>query len=268
MILPNCGFSKELLEHKKDVFGMFNITVHVRGADTLEKYVNEYPNRKMVEWGLLHRLNYPQYHNHVCDDFINALIIFYKYYIYPLENFLKGEDKNAMSLLNDDMFGFEKLNISNELVKDVPYVGKVDGYIDSQSAIYDKINNLYDEFVEVENDDNNPYYDNTERKNKIEKKLTPYIDIISNPSIVRLYSYGKNRSFIEHLRCAIEHGNYDYDYNSGNITFTDSWQDKYYEGNLSIYDLYTLFSKKNRELILNQFVTVYNVEEYVRTRKL
>ena len=268
VILPNCGFSKELLEHKKDVFGMFNITVHVRGADTLEKYVNEYPNRKMVEWGLLHRLNYPQYHNHVCDDFINALIIFYKYYIYPLENFLKGEDKNAMSLLNDDMFGFEKLNISNELVKDVPYVGKVDGYIDSQSAIYDKINNLYDEFVEVENDDNNPYYDNTERKNKIEKKLTPYIDIISNPSIVRLYSYGKNRSFIEHLRCAIEHGNYDYDYNSGNITFTDSWQDKYYEGNLSIYDLYTLFSKKNRDLILNQFVTVYNVEEYVRTRKL
>lgn len=268
LVISNYGFGKELLEHKKLLLESFDIVVHVNNTDIQESYVNEYPNRKMFEWGLLHRLNYPLHHNHVCDNFTDVLVMFYKYYIYPLENFLKGEDKNAMSLLNDEMFGFEKLNINNELIKDVPYVGKVDGYIDSQSAIYDKINHLYEEFVEVENDDDNPYYDNTERKNKIEKKLTPYIDTISNPSIVRIYNYGKNRSFIEHLRCAIEHGNYDFDHNSGDITFTDSWQDKYYKDSININDFYTLFSRENRELIVNQFITVYNVEEYVKTRKL
>ena len=215
---------------------------------------------------MLNRLNSPQNRNHLCDDFIDGLVMFYKYYIYPLENFLKGEDKNAMSLLNDDMFGFEKLNISEQLSKDVPYVGKVDSYIDSQSTICDKINNLYDEFVEVENDDDNPYYDNTDRKNKIEDKLTPYIDTISNPSVMNMYSYGKKRSFIEHIRCAIEHGNYDFDCNSKTTTFIDSWQDKYFKSVLSIYDFYSLFSRENRDLIINQFGTVYNKEGHVRTR--
>ncbi len=265
-ILSNGSFYKDLMEHKKLLLGSFDIVVHINSTGIKENYINEYPNRKLFEWGLLNRLNYPQNRNHLCDDFIDGLVMFYKYYIYPLENFLKGEDKNAMSLLNDDMFGFEKLDISDQLIKDVPYVGKVDSYIDSQGTICDKINNLYDEFVEVENDDDNPYYDNTDRKSKIEEKLTPYIDTISNPSVMNMYSYGKKRSFIEHIRCAIEHGNYDFDCNSKTITFIDSWQDKYFKSVLSIYDFYSLFSRENRDLIINQFGTVYNKEGHVRTR--
>lgn len=266
LVLSNYTLKSNTQDHRKLLLEAFDIVVHISKTDIKDNFINEYPDRKMFEWGLLHKLNNPQNHNHICDDFTNALVIFYKYYIYPLENFLKGEDKNAMSLTNDEMFGFEKLNISDKLIKDVPYVGKVDSYIDSQSTIRDKINNLYDEFVEVENDDNNPYYDNTKRKNKIEEKLAPYIDTISNPSVMNMYSYGKKRSFIEHIRCAIEHGNYDFDYDNKIITFIDSWQDKYYKDEISIYDFYSLFSKENRDLIINQFITVYDVEQYVRTR--
>lgn len=267
-ILPNYPIKTNTQDHRKILNESFDIVVHVNSTDIKENGINEYPNRKMFEWGLIHRLNYPHNRNHICDDFIDTLVMFYKYYIYPLENFLKGEDKNAMSLVNDDMFGFEQLNISDELIKDVPYVGKVDGYIDSQKAISDKINSLYDEYVEAENDDDNPYYDNTERKNRIKEKLEPYIDTINSSSVKRLYSYGKKRSFIEHIRCAIEHGNYDFDYNTNMITFIDSWQDKYYKDEISIYDFYSLFTKENRDLIFNQFGTVYNFDDVEKTRKL
>lgn len=266
LVLSNHGYYADSLDHKKMLIGIFDIVVHVNPTDIKENCVNEYPERKLFEWGLINRLNNPQNRNHVCDDFIDTLVMFYKYYIYPLENFLKGQDKNIMSLLSDEMFGFEKLNISDELLKDIPYVGKVDSYIENQSTMYDKINNLYDEFVEVENDDNNSYYDNTPNKNRIEQKLIPYIDTISNPSVMNIYSYGKKRSFIEHIRCAIEHGTYDFDYNTKSITFIDSWQDKYFKDVISIYDFYSLFSKENRDLIFNQFGTVYNIEGPVRTR--
>ena len=222
---------------------------------------SNYPNRKSFEYSMLEKLSNPLEKDYLGNEFVEPLIDFYRYYIYPLENFLKIEDKNAMSLVNDEMFNFEDLIIaSDKMLKSVENVGKIRDYKNYFPVLENKIKDKYEKLVEKEN---NPYYTDATNIVNLKTELDNYLSFFTNSSIVKFYPYSKKRSLIEHIRCSIEHGTYNYNNEKSNISFIDNWEDNNFNIDLSVLEFMVLVCNENKKMILEQFKNVYSEEENI-----
>ena len=237
----------------------FTLDIYVKEASDNKK--DNYPNRKSFEYSMLEKLDNPLEKKYLGNEFLEPLIDFYKYYIYPLENFLKNEDKNAMSLVNGEMFDFGNLIIaSDKILKDVENVGKIRDYKQYFPTIENKTKEKYERLVEKEN---NPYYTDVTNIENLKTELDNYLSFFTNSSIINFYPYSKKRSLIEHIRCSIEHGTYDYDNEKSNINFVDNWEGNNFNIDLSVLEFMTIVCNENKKMILEQFKNVYNEEEKI-----
>ena len=225
------------------------------------------PEAKDFEMNLITQL-YKADFTSMYDSFVNNLIDFYRYYIYPLENFLKEEDKTIQSLQNDHNFGFESLSIEDSTITDESnLVGKVKNYKKEIKRIESRLNKLYENMVREENikemkKTKEEKEKLQERINSIKENINSLLDLLNNVSVQKMYDYGQNRSLIEHIRCSITHGTFDYKLKSDEISFTDEWQGQKEELIIKNKDFENLFSYDNKEKIRNQYEKVYQRKLY------
>lgn len=190
------------------------------------------------------------------QNVIELLMDFYIIYFYPLENFLKGEDKNILSLKEKEMFDFSKLNLEEpKHILIQSNVGKVNNYKVQLDECYQKINLLMEkrnklEYVLTKNNS----LSIREKLNDLNKEIEEIIDLFCTSSVKLLYKYSSNRSVIEHLRCSIMHGNYSYDPSNDTFLFIDLWKDEeWYRVNFSFQEFKKLLNFENVNSVLEQF---------------
>ena len=211
-----------------------------------------------------------------CDsdykEVISLLRKFYVMYLYPLENFLKVDDKNVYSLLDSEMFDFSKLSVDSIDDADVSLpVGKVSVYFNDLDECYKKISFLIDKKQKIENDIDRMLasgkvsdvdYQFLELKNRVsllESEIVAMKDFFCNSSVKMIYEYSKNRSIVEHLRCSIAHGDYFYDCTSDKLTFFDKWKDDMVYKNVVTCDEFRqLFNYENVNAVNNHFIDKYS----------
>lgn len=243
--------------HKKIENKFMYLEFHVTEKDNVDK--NNYPDRKAFENSMLFKLNNPLDKSYEGNEFVENLIDFYRYYIYSLENFLKVEDKNIMSLMNDKMFNFEDLILKNEdVLKSIENVGKINEYDDYFSILTNKSMEKYNKLVQQQN---NEYYQNETSIQNLSDELDTYLSLFTSDSVAKFYPYSKKRSLIEHIRCSIEHGTYNYDESSSKIDFKDNWENNNLEFKINISEFMGILSNENKRLILEQFKKVYTMDE-------
>lgn len=187
------------------------------------------------------------------EQSINMLINFYIFYIYPLDNFMKLEDQGIKALPSDTNFDFSKLNLNN-VRNDETFdnVGKIKNYKDDLVSLYKKIHQLE---TKLNNLMNQKYKGNDFNKIKlaIETEIEELLNITLSGPISRLYEYSKNRSLLEHIRCSIMHGNYDFNEQTKTYTFFDYWKNsECYHDEVSLSDFNSLFNFENMNLVLTQ----------------
>lgn len=190
-------------------------------------------------------------------DACEMLINFYIYYIYPLDNFMKVDDQGIKSLPSEDNIDFSKFNLGNVRNEDsYEDVGKIKNYPSDFLSLYNKIFQLQsklDSLSQWKNKDQ--VYNNV--KLSLEKEIDDLLSLTLSGPLKRLYEYSKNRSLIEHIRCSIMHGNYDFDIGTEMFTFYDKWKGKeVYRDVVKISDFRRLFNFNNVELVVNQDVKV------------
>lgn len=193
------------------------------------------------------------------NEIIDLLCKFYVIFIYPLENFLKKDDKNVYSLQNGQMFDFSSLNIDSiDKASKCSTVGKTKSYSDDLMKCYNKLGNLYAKRDKLKGCKAfNPSVN--AKLIDIEKEIQENIDLFCNSSVQLIYQYSKNRSIIEHIRCSMMHGNYSYDNASGELTFIDIWHnEELYNNTISLDDFRELFNAFNTKLIKEQFIYSYS----------
>ncbi len=215
------------------------------------------PDQKQIETSLINRIyNYEE--NYPYDEFVDSLIDFYRYYIYPLENFLKVEDKNIASLTSEKMFSFENLDIpKTENIKTIEDIGKVNSYNNDITIIINKLNNLESRKNSYES---NPYFNDNQKIEKLKEEIDELLEILINDSVANSYNYNKNRSIVEIIRCAITHGSYDI--NGDKITFTDDWHDQNRTVTITKREFINMLNHNNKKEILKQYETVYQRKIY------
>lgn len=198
---------------------------------------------------------------------IDLLIKFYVIYFYPLENFLKGEDKNITSLKNPQMFNFAKLDLEN--VKNqgtLNTVGKVNNYHKQLNESYQKINLLMEKRNHLEQTltiNQSPQI--IQKHQEITKEIDELVDLFCTSSVQVLYTYSQNRSIIEHLRCSVMHGNYTYDESSNTFDFQDLWKNQEWcHINLSFADFKSLLNFQNINAVIQQFDTTTNTKQKIK----
>lgn len=193
-------------------------------------------------------------------NFLNNIIEFYKYYIYPLENFLKKDDKNITSLQNDNMFNFETIDLPIIDNYNEEYdVGKVKSYMGDIDIISDKLKKQYERLTSLEN---NKYYKDKNEIETIKKQINELVKVLTTNSVMNIYNYKKNRSIIEHLRCSITHGTYEYDINSDTIYFIDNWNSNKKEIKITNAELSKMLCYNNKNIIAEQYENVYKKKIY------
>ena len=239
--------------------GMFNVRYTVKETD--KKDMRDYsPYQKEIEKYLFNRTFGERTDNCFYEECIDNLIDFYKYYIYPLENFLKDDDKNIESLQNEEMFNFESLSIpKTDNIKNVRNIGKVDSYNNDIERILNKLNKLQEK---KDNYESNQYYKDNEKINELTEEIDSLISILLNSSVVNSYNYNKNRSTIETIRCAITHGSYDCNEEKKEIVFKDDWHNKNSNLTITSNEFKSILSRDNKNKILNQYETVYQRKIY------
>lgn len=194
--------------------------------------------------------------NNYDQKVVSLLIKFYIYYFYPLENFLKGEDKNIHSLKNDDMFNFSKLDLDNAKDSSIKStVGKVANYHIQLNESYQKINMLMEKRNNLEVALNrNPSLQIKQKYEELNKEIEELVDLFCNSSVQSLYKYSENRSIVEHLRCSIMHGNYSYNELDDTFLFKDLWKgQELYCLKLSYGDFKSLINFRNINAVIEQF---------------
>lgn len=243
-------YSPNFARIRKMEFGNGVIEILGRITDK-EDGKNLYPNRKQFEWNMLYKLDNPLDYNQ--DRFLECLIEYYRYFIYPLENFLKIDDINILSLQDESMFNFEALDIViDDDIKNIEEVGKIKDYNNQFSALSNKAINSFNDLDKLLKEE---HYPNLERMENLESYTEDFINLMGSSAITKYYEYSKKRSLIEHLRCSIEHGSYDYDEKS--VNFIDNWQDNSFNISMDVNKLENIVSSTNKELILEQFNKVY-----------
>ena len=217
------------------------------GSNLLKNIVNLLNSKEPLELNYYDKINYA----------INSLIDFYIFYIYPLDNFMKLDDQGIKKLPNDTNFDFSKLDL-HPIRNDDTFdnVGKIKNYPDDLISLYKNIHQLETKLIKLEQQ-KHKNTDYSKIKSTIETEIEELLNIaLSNP-ITRLYDYSKNRSLLEHIRCSIMHGNYDYDELSNTYTFFDYWKDKEcYRDQISLLDFEKLFNLENLSLVVNQNKTI------------
>ena len=248
VLLPQMLFESLKLEYKD-----FNIEIRAKEVDTKREDTKSFENY------MLYKLNNPLSTEYEGNEFIESLIDFYKYYVFPLENFLKVEDKNVMSLASDEMFNFESLIIANDnILKNIENIGKIRDYKKHFPVIENKTKEKYNKLVAKQN---NPYYTDITYIETIKSELDNYLEFFNNSSIINFYPYSKKRSLIEHLRCSIEHGTYEYDKEKSSISFIDNWEGNSFNINMNTFEFMKIMCNENKKLILEQFKKVYNYDK-------
>ena len=186
---------------------------------------------------------------------IELLRKFYVMYIYPLENFLKVDDKNIHSLKNDEMFDFSRLDLEN-ISKESSYnnVGKVNNYANQLNDCYQKISLLMEKKNHLDSFKNSNSKKLIQDRESLQKDIDSYVDLFCKSSVKALYRYSDNRSIIEHLRCSIMHGNYIYNFQSDVFEFTDLWKNNEHgRFNLTINDFEKILAFENVNIIIEHF---------------
>ena len=191
------------------------------------------------------------------NDACEMLTNFYIYYIYPLDNFMKIDDQGIKDLPSKDNVDFSKFNLDN-IRNDNSYedVGKIKNYPDDFLSLYKKIFQLQSKLDSLSQwKDKNEEYKNL--KLSLESEINDLLSLTLSGPLKRLYEYSKNRSLIEHIRCSIMHGNYDYNVCMNTFTFYDEWKGKeVYRDNVKLDDFKSLFNFDNVLLVISQDVKV------------
>lgn len=209
-------------------------------------------------------INYLEGNSNPNQKVIDLLIKFYIIYFYPLENFLKGEDKNIHSLKNNQMFNFAKLDLGSAK-KSPPQenVGKVNNYHQQLNESYQKINLLMEKRNNLEHvltKNQSPQI--KQKYQELTKEIEELVDLFCTSSVQTIYDYSQNRSIIEHLRCSIMHGNYTYDELTDNFEFKDLWKNQeWYHVNLSFEEFKALLNFQNIKAVTKQFDNTSNKQK-------
>ena len=200
----------------------------------------------------------------------DLLIKFYVIFFYPLENFLKGEDKNILSLKNQQMFNFAELDLKNAKKSNVKNnVGKVTNYQKQLTESYQKINLLMEKRNSLEVTLTKNYTAPIQQKHQeLTKEIDELVDLFCTASVQTLYTYSQNRSIIEHLRCSVMHGNYTYNELTDTFEFKDLWKNQeWYHINLSFEEFKSLLNFQNTTAVINQFDNVTNKKNKKKNQK-
>lgn len=218
-------------------------------------YLNPYGDKLLKN--MLYLLNNNEVLLDEYKDACEMLTNFYIFYIYPLDNFMKIDDQSIKSLSSDGNIDFSKFELGN-VRKDGNFeeVGKIKTYPDDFLSLYKKIFQLQSKLDSLSQWKNkNEEYNNV--KMSLENEINDLLSVTLSGPLRRLYEYSKNRSLIEHIRCSVMHGNYDYDTGTEMFTFYDLWKGKeVYRDNVRLDDFKRLFNFNNVELVLNQDVKV------------
>lgn len=205
--------------------------------------------------------DYLEDNNTANQKVIDLLIKFYIIYFYPLENFLKGEDKSILSLKDNQMFNFAKLDLeSAKNTTTQNNVGKVNNYHKQLNESYQKINLLMEkrnnlEHVLIKN--SSPSI--KQKYQELTQEIEELVDLFCTSSVQALYNYSQNRSIIEHLRCSVMHGNYTYDDLTNTFEFKDVWKNQeWYHVNLTFEEFKSLLNFQNIQAVIKQFDNANN----------
>lgn len=190
------------------------------------------------------------------QELLDLLSQLYVIFIYPLENFLKGDDRSVSSLQNNDMFDFSLLDINT--TSPMVNVSKTMQYDEDLIRAYKKLGLYHEKINKLKN-----YRGNDKEKIKkdiinLESEIDTLKELFCNNSVKLIYSYSKNRSIIEHLRCSLMHGSYFYNEIDDTITFIDYWKgETQFNETITLKDLKSIIDGENLNHVLNQFKTVY-----------
>jgi len=150
------------------------------------------------------------------SELIDGFIDFYINYIYGLDTLLKSSDLSLFAFDSDEMFDFSLLNIDESSTEKNQIVGRVKQY--DLNILYKKISEL--------NEKINKLNMNSPGIEVLEEEIDKIVRILKNKSIQRLHNYANIRSEIEHIRCAIMHGNCVKKINSDTLSFFDTYKNK------------------------------------------
>lgn len=257
-------------ERKKYTVNIKNFILDIYVEKTDEpNMVIENPEEEPLVRELALKLNNQEYTNKEYQEIIELLHQFYIVFIYPLENFLKDEDKNVYSLQNDKMFNFSLLNLKSiDNPTNFTTVGKIDNYFEDLNRCYEKIGILHLKKDKLKNIPKEKIPSFESKINEIEEEIEKITNLFCDASVKLIHEYSKNRSVIEHLRCSMMHGNYSYNENNKTLTFVDTWHKKeLYRNTLTIKEFKNLFHSENINLIIEQFTTTYKNNKSSITKK-
>ena len=246
---------------KKSGYGpkKYRLEISISETDEEDMIINN-PYQNTLERELLLMLN-DKGSNY--EEVLDLLSKFYVIFIYPLENFLKGDDRSVSSLQNNSMFDFSLLDINAN--SPMVNVSKTMQYNEDLMRAYKKLGLYHEKIAKLKN-----YCGNN--REKIEKEilvLETEIDnlknLFCNNSVKLIYSYSKNRSIIEHLRCSLMHGNYFYNEIDGTLTFVDYWKgENQFNETITLKEFRTIFSGENIAHVMEQFNEVYGLEVKIK----
>ncbi len=160
-------------------------------TDEEDKYVENYWGNSLIY--ILYDFLFKNKKNELVDGFID----FYINYIYGLDNLLKSNDKSIFAFGSNKMFDFSMIDVGKSDTEKNDIVGPVKQY---------DINLLYENISKLLKKINRVNIDKLEQE-ELNSEIDRIVEILKNKSIQRMYSYSNIRSEIEHIRCAIMHGN-------------------------------------------------------------
>ena len=226
-------------------------TVSVEKTNEPDTIINN-PYANLLEKELLLRLNDKESSYQEVIDLLSKL---YVIFIYPLENFLKKDDYSVKSLQNNQMFDFSLLDIN--MNDEVINVSKTLQYNEELSIAYEKLGKYHTKLDKLRKIPNI----SEKIKNEIqviEEELDKLKDLFCNNSVKLIYSYSKNRSIVEHLRCSLMHGSYTYNEIDDTFKFSDYWKgEDQFNKTISLKDFRTIFNDENISHVMKQFSDVY-----------
>lgn len=228
-----------------------NLTVSIEKTKEPDTIINN-PYANLLEKELLLRLNDKESNYQEVIDLLSKL---YVIFIYPLENFLKKDDHSVKSLQNNQMFDFSLLdiNMNDEIIN----VSKTIQYNEELSIAYEKLGQYHTKLDKLRKTPNI----SEKIKNEIqviEEEIDKLKDLFCNNSVKLIYSYSKNRSIVEHLRCSLMHGSYTYNEIDDTFKFSDYWKgEDQFNKTISLKDFRTIFNDENISHVMKQFSDVY-----------
>ena len=210
------------------------------------------PHANLLEKELLLKLNDNESNYQEVLDLLSKL---YVIFIYPLENFLKKDDHSVKSLQSNQMFDFSLLDIN--MNDEVINVSKTLQYNEELAKAYEKLGKYHTKLDKLRKIPNI----SEKIKNEIqviEEEIDKLKDLFCNNSVKLIYSYSKNRSIVEHLRCSLMHGSYSYNEIDNTFKFSDYWKgEDQFNKTISLKDFKMIFNDENISHVMKQFSDVY-----------